>query len=72
MPARTQKTRLTTPKRRFTPQTTPQTDEHELECLRPKWQAVTISPNGTVEIHFADGSEKTLAPPATDQPKAAE
>jgi hypothetical protein len=43
-----------------------------LEGIQPTWGAVHVSPDGTVRIQFTDGSDKTLIPPATALPTAAE
>ncbi|MEE9294853.1 MAG: hypothetical protein V3W34_07835 [Phycisphaerae bacterium] len=34
-----------------------------LQGIQPKWQRVTISPDGVVVVRYADGSDKTLQPP---------
>ena len=43
-----------------------------LEGIQPMWETVHVSPDGTVQIRFADGSDKTLIPPTTALPTAAE
>ena len=34
-----------------------------LHAIQPKWQRVIATPDGTVKIRYADGSEKSLQPP---------
>jgi len=34
-----------------------------LEGIQPMWEAVRVSPDGTVRIQFTDGPEKTFKPP---------
>ena len=39
------------------------------EDMESNWNAAHITPDGTVRIAFADGSEKSLVPPTTDLPR---